>query len=85
MIKALPCPWCDCPKYLVHSIRGTDHFISCSYCGCCGPSAENYEDAVDKWNDRLFVPFDPLQEVYEWLDRSMKIDLDEKGPGGGEE
>lgn len=49
------CPFCGAPQAYLHlgkSVR--DIQVRCGKCGAEGPSAQTNEDAIERWNKRMY-------------------------------
>jgi len=58
-IKLKPCPFCGHKtpdlkfRAVGYSSTGYEVFVLCSLCRTKGPSAQNEEWAIEKWNERV--------------------------------
>lgn len=51
------CPFCDGDAEM-RTVRGTQHYIRCTECGCRTGSSSNAEKAVETWNARADIDID---------------------------
>lgn len=53
------CPFCgsDLQSVVKNRYYGRyeDYHVMCQECGSCGPTAENEQEAVKKWNERANI------------------------------
>lgn len=50
-VELLPCPFCGSAKQTVKHSARWGWFVSCE-CAAVGPSADNRQSAIDRWNSR---------------------------------
>lgn len=50
----LPCPFCGAAPELIRISKAPDrYYCECPHCGIQQGYSYDYEDAVDKWNERI--------------------------------
>lgn len=47
-----PCPFCGSENIGIRVGSGGKRFVGCYNCNAQGPVTDNYNEAVEKWNDR---------------------------------
>jgi hypothetical protein len=48
------CPFCGTKATSIDYEAG-HYFVMCDECCCCGPSSSDPKEAIDKWNDELWI------------------------------